>query len=190
MVDFDKTFKTNKVILRPISLNDLEEMHPLISIDAEMWIYFTEDLADKTTLQKWIEAAVEDKKRLALTVIDISTNEIIGSTSIGNVSARDRRAEIGWTWLGKPFHGKGYNPHVKLTLLQYLFEVCNLERVEIKTDVLNMPARKAVAKIGMVEEGILRSHTQLIRNRRRDSIFYGLLRSEWEAVKAKQKALF
>jgi len=62
-----------------------------------------------------------------------------------------------------------------------------MQRVEIKTDVLNMAARKAVAKIGMVEEGILRSHTQMIRNRRRDSIFYSLLKSEWEGVKEKNK---
>jgi len=62
-----------------------------------------------------------------------------------------------------------------------------MQRVEIKTDVLNIPARKAVAKIGMVEEGVLRSHTQMIRNRRRDSIFYSLLKSEWKGVKEKNK---
>lgn len=190
MIDLNKTFTTNKVILRPISLNDLAEMYPLTSIDPEMWIYFTADLADKEVLKKWIEAAVNDKNRLALTVLDVNNNKIIGSTSIGNVSERDKRAEIGWTWMSKDYQGKAYNTHVKLTLLQYLFETCNLVRVEIKTDVLNMPARKAVAKIGMVEEGVLRSHTQLIRNRRRDSIFYGLLRSEWETVKEKNKELF
>jgi len=183
MIDFNKTFKTNKVILRPISLNDLEEMHTLTSIDPEMWIYFTADLSDKTTLKKWIEAAVNDKYRLALTVLDVSNNKIIGSTSIGNVSKRDKRTEIGWTWMSKAYQGKAYNAHVKLTLFKYLFEECNMHRVEIKTDVLNIPARKAVAKIGMVEEGVLRSHTQLIRNRRRDTIYYGLLKSEWESVK-------
>lgn len=189
MIDFNKTFKTDKVILRPIHLDDLEEMYTFTSVDTEMWIYFTADLSNKEALKKWIEAAVNDKKRLALTVIDVNNNKIIGSTSIANVSKRDKRAEIGWTWMSKAYQGKGYNPHVKLTLFQYLFEECNLERVEIKTDVLNIPARKAVAKIGMLAEGILRSHTQLIRNRRRDTIFYGLLRSEWEATKVMNKDL-
>jgi len=64
-----------------------------------------------------------------------------------------------------------------------------MQRVEIKTDALNKYARNAVAKIGMVEEGTLRSHTQLIRNRRRDTIFYGLLSNEWEEVKKKNKNL-
>jgi len=186
-LNFLMTF--NKVILRPISLADLKEMFALTSIDPEMWIYFTADLSNKIDLLQWIETAVNDTKRLALTVVDISTNKIIGSTSVGNVSERDQRAEIGWTWVGKPFQGKGYNSHVKLTLFKYLFENCNMQRVEIKTDALNKYARNAVAKIGMVEEGILRSHTQLIRNRRRDTIFYGLLSNEWEEVKKKNKNL-
>lgn len=190
MIDFNKTFKTNKVILRPININDLEEMYMHTSLDPEMWIYFTADLSNKAVLKKWITAAVNDESRLALTVIDVNNNKIIGSTSIGSISARDKRAEIGWTWMCKAYQGKAYNAHVKLTLLKYLFESCNMIRVEIKTDVLNMPARKAVAKIGMVEEGILRSHTQLIRNRRRDSIFYGMLSSEWQAAKKKHAALF
>jgi len=185
MIDFNKTFRTNKVILRPIKLDDLEEMYIHTSVDPEMWIYFTADLSDKAVLKKWIEYAVNDKYRLALTVLDVSNNKIFGSTSIGNVSERDGRAEIGWTWMSKAYQGKAYNAHVKLTLFEYLFEVCNMQRVEIKTDVLNIPARKAVAKIGMVEEGVLRSHTQLIRNRRRDTIFYGLLKSEWDGVKEK-----
>jgi len=94
---------SNKVILRPISLADLNEMFALTSIDPEMWIYFTADLSNKIDLLQWIETAVNDTKRLALTVVDISTNKIIGSTSVGNVSERDQRAEIGWTWVGKPF---------------------------------------------------------------------------------------
>jgi len=72
MIDFNKTFKTNKVILRPISLDDLDEMYALTSVDPEMWIYFTVDLSDKAILKKGLEAAINDKQRLALTVLDVS----------------------------------------------------------------------------------------------------------------------
>jgi RimJ/RimL family protein N-acetyltransferase len=55
-----------------------------------------------------------------------------------------------------------------------------MKRVEIKTDVLNLPARKALQKIGAVEEGILRSHTLMTHGRRRDTIYYSFLEGEWE----------
>ena len=72
-----------------------------------------------------------------------------------------------------------------MQISKYCFEECEAVRVEFKTDVLNLPARKALKKIGIVEEGVLRSHTQMIRNRRRDTIFYSVLASEWDLMKSK-----
>jgi RimJ/RimL family protein N-acetyltransferase len=37
----------------------------------------------------------------------------------------------------------------------------------------------------MTEEGILRSHTLMTNNRRRDTIYYSILKSEWPEIKSK-----
>ena len=58
-----------------------------------------------------------------------------------------------------------------------------MKRVEIKTDVLNQPARKALLKMGITEEGILRSHTLMTKGRRRDTIYYSVLEDEWKKLK-------
>ena len=153
-----------------------------------MWLYFTSDLSERTVLQKWIDAALTDMKsesRLALTIIEKSTGSPIGSTSFGNISYRDRRIEIGWTWISREFQGKGVNSQIKYLMLKYAFETIDFERVEIKTDVLNLPARKALLRIGAKEEGVLRSHTLMTHGRRRDTIYYSILRSEWEEVKVR-----
>jgi RimJ/RimL family protein N-acetyltransferase len=55
--------------------------------------------------------------------------------------------------------------------------------VEFKTDVLNQKARKALLKIGATEEGVLRSHTLMPHGRRRDTIYYSVLRDEWDRLK-------
>jgi RimJ/RimL family protein N-acetyltransferase len=68
-------------------------------------------------------------------------------------------------------------------LLQYAFETLLLERVEFKTDVLNVQSRTALKKIGAVEEGVLRSHTLMHGWRRRDTIYYSILSREWAQVK-------
>jgi RimJ/RimL family protein N-acetyltransferase len=74
---------------------------------------------------------------------------------------------------------------MKLLMLKYCFETLKLKRVEFKTDVLNMPARKALLKLGTIEEGVLRSHTLLTHSRRRDTIYYSVLESEWLGISGK-----
>ena len=187
MIDFNKTLETDKVILRPLRREDYDRFIEMTE-DKNLWTYFTNDLSDKTALRTWVETAVQqikDKKRLAFSIINKRTNSLVGSTSIGNISERDKRVEIGWTWLSRAFQGKGLNDHSKYLLLKYCFEELGCERVEFKTDVLNIPARNALERIGAVEEGILRSHTLMTNNRRRDTIFYSILKPEWENVKLK-----
>jgi RimJ/RimL family protein N-acetyltransferase len=79
----------------------------------------------------------------------------------------------------------GVNKHAKFALLSYAFGVMKMERVEIKTDNLNERAKAALLKVGMIPEGVLRSHMQMHSNRRRDTIYFSILKSEWEERRAR-----
>jgi len=68
-------------------------------------------------------------------------------------------------------------------MLEHAFERLAAERVEFKTDVLNQQARHALRNIGAREEGVLRSYNPMPDGRRRDAIYYSVLRREWPAVK-------
>ena len=187
MLNFHLTLENENILLRPIIKADREYLRPLAS-DPSNWIYFTLDLSAGEEFDMWFDTAItesEKQSRLPFTVIRRSDNQLMGSTSFGNISYRDSRIEIGWTWLGREFQGSGTNRQMKYLMFKHAFEVLGMQRVEIKTDVLNLPARYAVKKIGAVEEGILRSHTQMTHNRRRDTIFYSILRKEWDNVKLK-----
>ena len=187
MIDFNLTLQTDKILLRPLISEDFLSFEK-ITTEPEVWTYFTYDLSVRSELKSWVDIAVSDiknKSRLAFTIIDKITGNPIGSTSFGNISYRDRRIEIGWTWITKDYQGTGVNNQIKFVMLRYAFEESGFERVEFKTDVLNIRARKAFEKIGATEEGILRSHTLMTHNRRRDTIFYGILKSEWEGIKTR-----
>jgi len=187
MLDFNLILETVNVRIRPLNADDHKSFLK-ITTDESMWIYFTYDLSVESELKAWIDIALEDLKnrnRLAFTIIEKATGNPIGSTSFGNISYRDKRIEIGWTWISREFQGKGVNNDIKYLMLKYIFETVGFERAEIKTDVLNLPARKALQRIGAKEEGILRSHTLMTHGRRRDTIYYSILRSEWEEVKGK-----
>ena len=189
MIDFELILQSDKVLLRPLLIEDFDQLAGLAN-DQSMWVYFTSNLSDRVVLRNWMEDAIlqkENKTRLPLVIIDKSSDKIAGSTSFGNISYHDKRVEIGWTWLGKEYQGKGLNDQLKYLMINYCFEVMNFERVEFKTDVLNIPARKALSRLGMTEEGVLRSHTLMTNGRRRDTIFYSVLKSEWSAIKIKME---
>jgi RimJ/RimL family protein N-acetyltransferase len=186
-LNFNLVLKSDRILLRPLKRSDLEKFIGLTN-NKDMWKYFTSDLSNEHELKKWVEQAVEDmnnKTRLTFSIIDQKNDSIIGTTSFGNISHKDKRIEIGWTWISRDYQGKGVNDQVKLMMLRYCFEELKIERVEFKTDVLNTYARDALLRIGAKEEGVLRSHTLMTNNRRRDTIFYSILKHEWEEIKIK-----
>lgn len=177
MLNPNLELENETVLLRPMSRQDFPLLQELTG-DPEMWIYFTHDLSIPEDFDKWAEPHFLGE-RLQFTVIEKSSGNVAGATAFGNYSARDQRVEIGWTWLGKAFRGTGTNQAMKKAMLDYCFWELKLKRVEIKTDVLNMPARMALLKFGAKEEGILRSHTLMTHGRRRDTIYYSVLEGEW-----------
>ncbi|MEO8582297.1 MAG: GNAT family protein [Flavitalea sp.] len=173
--------ETPRVILRPLLFDDYTGLLP-ISVSAEIFKYFTKDLSDPKELENWMTEAFADKelfKRMPFLIYDKDAKQTAGSTSYGNISFYDKRVEIGWTWLGTEFIGTGLNKHAKFALLCYAFEVMKMERVEVKTDALNERSKSALLKVGMIPEGILRNHMQMHSDRRRDSMYFSIIRNEW-----------
>ena len=186
-MDFNISLENNIMLLRPMKIEDRNDFQKL-TFDKSMWTYFTSDLSNKSELEKWVDSAIEannNKTRLAFTIINKQESIIIGSTSFDNLSEKDNRIEIGWTWLGKEYRGKGLNDQIKYLMLQYCFDKMALIRVEFKTDVLNLHARNSLKRIGAIEEGVLRSHTLMINDRRRDTIYYSILKTDWDVIKLK-----
>ncbi|RPA69027.1 N-acetyltransferase [Cyclobacteriaceae bacterium YHN15] len=181
MMNFDLILESEKLILRPLEREDFTALLALTSLP-DMWRFYTHDLSTEEGMAVWADPAF-DKQRLQFVVIDKSTGAIAGATAFGNFSVRDKRVEIGWTWLGKDFQGTGINQEMKRMMLSYCFESLDLERVEFKTDVLNVQARKALSNINAIEEGVLRSHTLMTKGRRRDTIYFSILKNEWSYVK-------
>ncbi|MFN3801813.1 GNAT family N-acetyltransferase [Belliella pelovolcani] len=180
-IDFNLKLESDHLLLRPLLENDLNQLLELTQ-EPDMWKFYTHDLSHIDTLSDWARPAFK-RERLQFVIIDKATNTILGSSAFGNYALRDRRIEIGWTWLAKSHQGSGINAQVKQIMLTYAFEKLYMERVEFKTDVLNSQARKALRNIGAIEEGVLRSHTLMTKERRRDTIYYSILKSEWIHIK-------
>ena len=173
------------VLLRPFSKEDFDGFAK-IAYDERIWKVTTPMILTDDDLEKYIGRVLKEKEnkiRYPFTIIDKSKNKIAGSTSFLNISESHKRLEIGSTWLGIEFQRTGLNHACKFLLAQYVFEELKYERLEFKTDALNEQSRNSLKKIGAKEEGILRSHMEMNFGRRRDSVYYSILKDEWLEIK-------
>ena len=110
--------------------------------------------------------------------------EVVGTTSLGDLEPRARRAHAGWTAYRPALWGKGLNAEVKLLLLGHAFEDCGFERVKLQTDSINQRSRDAIARLGAVQEGVLRHHQPREDGSWRDTVVFSILSAEWPVVRA------
>ncbi|HZN18868.1 MAG TPA: GNAT family N-acetyltransferase [Micromonosporaceae bacterium] len=179
------TLENEHVLLRPITPEDRGSIHA-IAMDPDIWRYFVTMVSTEEEFEAFFDATLADHaagRRAVYHITDKRSGRTAGSMSFGNLAERDARLEIGWSWLGRDFRGQGVNRWAKYLLMEHAFERMVAERVEFKTDRLNEQARRGLRNIGAVEEGTLRSFNPMPGGRRRDAVFYSVLRSEWPWVK-------
>ncbi|MFV2104320.1 GNAT family N-acetyltransferase [Micromonospora sp. LOL_024] len=188
MTWFDKaaaaTLENGRVLLRPVREDDRDAVRA-VAMDPEIWRYFVSRVDTDDDFDRFFEAMLADLaagRRVPFVVVDRSCDQIAGSMSYGNLNESDGRLEIGWSWLGREFRGRGINRPTKHLLLGFAFDTLGAQRVEFKTDVLNLQARAGLRGIGATEEGVLRSFNPMPDGRRRDAVFYSVLRAEWPEV--------
>ncbi|MGH3379618.1 MAG: GNAT family N-acetyltransferase [Actinoallomurus sp.] len=177
--------ENDHVRLAPVVPGDREALRE-ISLDSAIWRYFILMIDNDAEFDAFFDAGLADLaagRRVPYIITGKDTGRVAGSMSFGNLAERDGRLEIGWSWLGLDFQGKGVNRWAKYLLMEHAFEKLGAERVEFKTDVLNLQARQALRNIGATEEGTLRSFNPMPGGRRRDAIYYSVLRAEWPAVR-------
>jgi RimJ/RimL family protein N-acetyltransferase len=182
--------ENERVLLRPLSADDRASIHS-IAMDPEIWRYFVTRIGTEAEFDTFFDGTLaehEDGRRAVYHITDKRSGRVAGSMSFGNMDERDLRIEIGWSWLSREFQGHGVNRWAKYLLMGHAFEQMHAERVQFRTDVLNEQARRALRNIGAAQEGVLRSFNVMPGGRRRDAVFYSVLRNEWPQVKQRLSA--
>lgn len=153
----------------------------------ELWRLQPAPMASVEDMHAYVAQALQDQQRglsLPFAIVRQSDGVIVGSTRYMDIAPPHRRLEIGATWLSPDCQRTGANTEAKLLLLTHAFETLKLIRVVFKTEVLNAASRKALLRIGAVEEGTFRQHLIATSGRRRDMVYFSILDEEWPAVKA------
>ncbi|MFZ4121345.1 MAG: GNAT family N-acetyltransferase [Caulobacterales bacterium] len=107
---------------------------------------------------------------------------VVGQTCYLNIRPEHAGTEIGGTWYTRAAQGTTINPASKRLLLAHAF-AAGAERVELKTDALNVRSRAAILKLGATFEGIFRHHMIRPDGSWRDTAWYSILAADWPAVR-------
>ena len=121
---------------------------------------------------------------IPFTLVRRDDGQVVGSTRFWKVDRINRKLEIGHTWLALSTQKSGINTEAKLLLLTYAFEVLDCVRVQFTTDELNEKSRAAILRLGAVQEGIVRHERIMPDGRKRNSVRFSIIDSEWPQVKA------
>jgi RimJ/RimL family protein N-acetyltransferase len=190
--DLNISLESERALLRPLDLDDEQALQGIAN-DNSLWIYGLQDLSKPSELRKYMISAITDRQNSTTAVwviIDKMTNKVAGCTRIADISWKHERGQIGWTWIGRDFQGSGLNKEIKYLMLTYGFEVLGLNRIEFKADERNNQSRRALLGIGATYEGVLRQHMKIHTGFIRNTVFYSILRSEWDTVKSQYFTTF
>jgi N-acetyltransferase len=159
-----------------------------VGLEPEIWRWTQASIDTPDDMRAYALQALDELHRgvsLPFVIITQGSGEVVGSTRYGNIDPPNRRLEIGWTWITPAYQRTAVNTEAKLLLLTHAFERLGAHRVELKTDALNEKSRKAILRLGAVEEGIFRKHIVTASGRVRDTVYYSIIDTEWPAVKAR-----
>jgi len=179
------------VRLEPMSFDHLHGLCE-VGLDESLWALIPSKVASREDMLAYIESALADLDRgvaLPFVTVEKGSGKVIGSTRFGNIDTANLRTEIGWTWIAPAWQRSRVNTEAKLLMLTHAFETWKCIRVEFKTDSLNERSRNAIRRIGATEEGIFRNHMITASGRFRHSVYFSIIDTEWESVKAKLRSM-
>lgn len=160
--------------------------------DESIWRWMLTRITNRAEADRYVAQALERQTKgdqLPFVTIAKASGEIVGSTRFDEITPEHRRVEIGWTWITPRWQRTAINTEAKYLMLRHAFEVWQCLRVQLKTDLLNEKSQRAIARLGAQREGVLRSQYVMPDGRRRDTVYFSLIDSEWAAAKARLEAL-
>lgn len=176
------TITTERIALRWLTEEDVPALFAIFS-EPDVMRYWSspplEDIAAASELFAHIQDGFRRRVLFQWGVARRADDRVIGTCTLFHPDLDNRRAELGYA-LGREHWGKGYMQEALGALLNYCFTDLKLHRLEADVDPRNATSIRTLEKLGFRQEGYLRERW-LVGGGIQDSLFYGLLGSEWQA---------
>lgn len=176
-----QTITTERLLLRPLTLDDAPAMFYNWARDEDVARYVTWDThtsleETRELLSLWTKQYDQPDFYIWGMVIK-ETEELIGTFAFVSISDRDQVAELGYA-IGKNWWNQGYTTEAGRAILSFGFDQLGLNRIQAVHDIRNPASGRVMEKLGMTHEGTIRQ-TRLVKGRFISICLYGILAEEW-----------
>jgi RimJ/RimL family protein N-acetyltransferase len=194
------------VRLEPLSESHIDPLLAAASEDPSIY-QWNETPNDRPQMARYVAHALQkvaSGTQVAFATVrkgDDGTDRVVGATRFYEIahwqwppgSVHQRReapdvVDIGHTWLAASAQRSPVNTEAKLLMMGHAFEVWQVHRVGLRTDVRNARSRAAIKRIGGQLDGILRADRPGRDDTVRTSAYFSILAAEWPGVKERLTA--
>ena len=143
--------------------------------DSDIWAIYANDFGPDG-----FDASLDSylAKPDAHTFVLFAGDELVGMSSFLNIDESRQVLEIGGTYYRPKFRGTGINRRIKDMMMGRAFD-CGFLRTEFRVDDRNARSQAAMARLGAVREGVMRSDRTTWTGHRRDTVLFSILKAEW-----------
>lgn len=136
--------------------------------------------------KEWVIASAKKSSPGNFNIIDLETNELIGSVGFDNIKDVSRSAVLGIFIGNDKYRSNGYGAEAIKLLLEYGFKYLNLHSVKLTVLDVNARAYKCYIKCGFKETGRDRE-AMYLNGKYHDLIHMDILESEFTGDYIKNK---
>lgn len=148
---------TKQVLLRQITVNDLENIYKGLS-NPQVIKYYGVSFDSLEATQKqmlWFENLKQTETGVWWAVCSPDNKVFYGAAGLNNVLKEHKNGEIGF-WLLPEFWRKGIMTEVVPLICSYGFDKLRLHRIEAFVESENQNSKKTLTKIGFEYEGTMK----------------------------------
>lgn len=157
-----------------------EALRAVCAADADIWPIYSSSFGSDH-FDTSFDTLIAGKSRMPYAIFDGDT--LVGMTAWLRPDMSAQTVEIGNSYIHPDARGTGLNGRLKKLMIDHAFAV-GIRRIEFRIDERNKRSQAAVAKLGCMKEGVLRSERVTWTGYVRDTGLWSLLAAEWAARSA------
>jgi RimJ/RimL family protein N-acetyltransferase len=179
-VTYYKKLAGQKCYLSPCQLEDSEKWTAWFN-DLEVSLPLGDEAYTPITYEQQRDSLLGARNGHVFSIVTQGTDELIGRCLLFAVNMVDRSAMAGIVIGEKSYWGKGYGFEAMALLLDYAFNLLNLNSVMLGTYDFNKRAIRCYEKLGFRTIG-RRRQARIIGNRKFDTVLMDILAEEFDSV--------
>jgi len=151
---------------------------------ARDWTYLSVGpFADAEAFRAYIERISAQSDPLHFAVVDLSTEQPLGTLALMNQRPEHGVVEVGFVVLWPALQRSRLATEAQFLLMRYVFDELGYRRYEWKCDSLHQRSRNAALRLGFRYEGTFRQAI-VYKQRSRDTAWFSIIDKDWPLVSA------